>query len=161
MKARHHHSGDKGKGGLQQEKYYEEAQAWYLINKDLQTIASLVNLPVETIERWHREGHWEEKKEQAKSSPRWLAEALKGLWREKTLRLLSQGDLKPAEVEELNKIALLIERMLGQAWDLKAAALEVMDRFCDFIRQRVDDPEEIKRFAGWLWEFYQELEEDH
>ncbi len=160
MRARSDKSEGGGRQGLHREKYFEEAQAWYLINKDIKTIAELMNLPEETIKRWHQEGHWEEKKKLAMTSPRWLGEALKGLLREKTQRLLTQGDLKPAEVEELNKIAVLIERLLGEAWDLRAAALEVMDRFCDYLRHRVENREEIERFAGWLLEFYQELEED-
>ena len=39
------------------------------------------------------------------------------------------GDLKTQELDELSKIVTLLDRLCSQGWDMRAAALEVMDRF--------------------------------
>jgi len=147
-------------GRRRQEFYFEEVQSLYLAGKSLEEIREVypVNLP--TLKRWQKEGRWEEKRRQALVSPRWLGEALRGVLREKTGRVLAKGDVKPQELDELTKIVTLIDRLGNSGWDLKAAALEVMDRFSEFVRSWVKDPEEIKRFSQWIQEFFRILEED-
>ena len=93
-------------------------------------------------------------------SPRWLGEALKGVLREKTGRLLMQGELKPQELDELTKIITLVDRLCSQGVDLKAASLEVMDRFSEFLRGWVTDPEELKIITSRIQEFFRNLEND-
>ena len=53
----------------------------------------------------------------------------------------------------------LIDRLGNQAWDLKAAALEVMSQFVEFLRQQVRDPKELRCFSRRIQEFFQELEQ--
>ena len=93
-------------------------------------------------------------------SPRWLGEALKGILREKTGNLLVRGDLKPQELDELTKIITLIDRLCSQGLDIRAAALEVMGRFGDFLRGWVTDQEERQRIMQRVEEFFRQLEED-
>lgn len=140
--------------------YLEEAQSLYLAGKTLEEIQELFPVSLLSLQKWHREGHWEEKRRQVLVSPRWLGEALKGLLREKTGKLLVKGDLKPQELGELTKILALIERLCSQGGDLRGAALEVMDRFSDFMRSWVTDPEELKTFTARVQEFFRKLEND-
>lgn len=147
-----------GRGNKEQ--YFEEVQSLYLAGRSLNELQEFYPIPLSTLKRWHKEGRWEEKKRQAMVSPRWLAEALKGVLREKTGRVLAAGDLKPQDLDELTKIVTLIDRLGHSGWDLKGAALEVMDRFSEFIRGWVKEPEEIKRFSMWLQEFFRSLEEE-
>lgn len=128
--------------------------------KSLEEIQEFCPVALRTLRLWHKDGQWEEKKRQALVSPRWLGKALKGILREKTGKLLARGDLKPAELEELTRIITLIERLCYQGWDLRAAALEVMDRFSEFLRGWVQDPGEIKRFSSWMQEFFRKLEQE-
>lgn len=114
----------------------------------------------QTLVRWHKEGHWEEKRRQALVSPRWLGKALQGILREKTSRLLAKGDLTPPELDELTKLITLIERLCSHSWDIRSAALEVMERFSEFLRSWVKDREEIKRFSSWMQEFFRKLEDE-
>jgi|UniRef100_A0A7C5AK75 transposase len=147
-------------GRGKQDQYFAEVQSLYLAGKTLKELQELYSISLSTLKRWHKEGRWEQKKQQAMISPRWLAEALRGVLREKTGRVLAAGDLKPQDLEELTKIVTLIDRLGHSGWDLKAAALEVMDRFSEFIRGWVKEPEEIKRFSLWLQEFFRTLEEE-
>ena len=142
------------------ETYFREAQSLYLAGKSLAEIQELTHVPMETLKTWVGAGRWEEKKIQAQISPRWMAEALMGRLREKTVLILAKGDFKPTDVEELTKLSLLIERLRGQSWDIRAAALEVMDRFYEFLQGWVKDKEEINRFSAWLDQFFQKLEDD-
>jgi hypothetical protein len=140
--------------------YLEEAQSLYLAGKSLEDIQGLFPVARSTLQRWQREGRWDEKRLQVLVSPRWLGEALKGLLREKTGRLLIQGELKPQELDELTKILTLIERLCSQGSDPKAASLEVMDRFSEFLRGWVTDSEELKIITARIQEFFRNLEDD-
>lgn len=140
--------------------YLEEAQSLYLAGKSLEEIQKFFPVSLSSLQRWRREGNWDEKRLQVLVSPRWLGEALKGVLREKTGRLLIQGELKPQELDELTKILTLIDRLCSQGVDLKAASLEVMDRFSEFLRGWVTDPEELKIFTARIQEFFRNLEND-
>ena len=147
-------------GRSKQEFYFEEVQSLYLAGKDLEEIQEMFPVTMPTLKRWHKEGHWDEKRKHALVSPRWLGEALRGVLREKTGRVLAKGDVKPQELDELTKIVTLIDRLTNSGWDIRAAALEVMDRFSEFVRGWVKEPEEMKRFTQWMQEFFRVLEED-
>ncbi len=149
-------SGRQGKREL----YYAETQSMYLAGKELREIQEVYPVSRQTLVRWQQEGQWDEKRRQALVSPRWLGKALKGILREKTGRLLTKGDLTPPELEELSKLITLIERLCSNTWDIRSAALEVMDRFSEFLREWVKDKEEIRRFSSWMQEFFRKLEEE-
>lgn len=140
--------------------YFEEVQSMYLAGKSLEEIQEAFPVTLPTLKRWHKEGRWEEKKRQALVSPRWLGEALRGVLREKTGKILAKGDMKPQELDEITKIVTLIDRLGNGSWNIKAAALEVMDRFSEFIRGTVTEPEDLKRFSLWMHEFFRILEDD-
>ena len=142
------------------ELYGEDAQSLYLAGKELAEIQELLPVALVTLKRWHQEERWEEKRRQVPVSPRWLGEALKGILREKAGRLIIKGDLKAPELDELSKIVTLLDRLCSQGWDMRAAALEVMDRFIEFLRRWVKDPEELKRISYRVQEFFRQLEEE-
>ena len=150
----------KPKRKSKRELYFEDARSLFLAGKELEEIAALLPVALQTLRSWHVEGQWEEKRRQVPVSPRWLGEALKGILREKTGNLLVRGDLKPQELDELSKIVTLIDRLGSQGVDIRAAALEVMDRFGDFLRGGVTDQEELKRISQRVDEFFRQLEDD-
>lgn len=150
----------KAKRAGKKELYFEEAQSLYLAGKSLAEIAAVLPVALRTLKTWQRQGYWEGKRQAALSSPRILGEALKGVLRQKIERLLAKGDLKTVEVEELAKLITVIDRLGKQGWDLKAAAVEVMGQFGDFLRRQVTDPDELRRFSRRLQGFFQELEQD-
>jgi hypothetical protein len=140
--------------------YYVEAQSSYLAGRELRELQEIYPVSQQTLQRWHKEGQWEEKRRQVLVSPRWLGKALQGILREKTCRLLAKGDLTPPELDELTKLITLIERLGSHSWDIRSAALEVMERFSEFLRGWVKDREEIKRFSSWMQEFFRKLEDE-
>jgi hypothetical protein len=140
--------------------YGEDAQSLFLAGKELAEIQQLLPVALVTLKRWHQEERWEEKRRQVPVSPRWLGEALKGILREKAGRLIIKGELKAPELDELSKIVTLLDRLCSQGWDMRAAALEVMDRFIEFLRRWVKDPEELKQISYRVQEFFWQLEEE-
>lgn len=140
------------------ELYFDEAQSLFLAGKTPEEIQELLPVALSTLKRWQVEGRWEEKRRQVPVSPRWLGEALKGILREKAGKLLTQGNLRPQELDEITKIIALMDRLCSQGWDIRAAALEVMDRFSEFLRSWVTDPEELKRISFRVQEFFRQLE---
>jgi hypothetical protein len=142
------------------ELYFEDAQSLYLAGKGLEELQDYFPVALPTLKRWHLEGQWEEKRRQVPVSSRWLGEALKGILREKAGRMLEKGDLKTQELEELTKLITLIDRVSNQGWDLRIAALEVMDRFGDFLRGWLTDPDEMRRLTTMMQEFFRKLEEE-
>jgi hypothetical protein len=140
--------------------YGEDAQSLYLAGKNLEEIQELLPVALVTLKRWHQEGRWEEKRRQVPVSPRWLGEALKGILREKAGRLIIKGDLKTTELDEITKLVTLLDRLCSQGWDMRAAALEVMDRFIEFLRGWVKDQEELKQISYRVQEFFLQLEEE-
>ena len=140
--------------------YEEDAQSLFLAGKGLEEIQDMLPVSLVTLKRWHQEGQWEEKRRQVPVSPRWLGEALKGILREKAGRLIIKGDLKTQELDEITKLVTLLDRLCSQGWDMRAAALEVMDRFSDFLRGWVKDQEELKRISHRVQEFFRQLEEE-
>ncbi len=140
--------------------HFDEAQSLFLAGKELEEIAELLPVALQTLRRWQADGKWDDKRRQVPVSPRWLGEALKGILREKTGKLLAKGDLQPQELEELTKIITLMDRLCSQGWDIRAAALEVMDRFTEFLRGWVQDQEELKKISHRVQEFFRQLEEE-
>jgi len=76
------------KTGRNKRVFFEEVQSLYLAGKDLEEIQEMFPVTLQTLKRWRKEGHWEEKRRHALVSPRWLGEALKGVLRDKTGKLL-------------------------------------------------------------------------
>ncbi len=151
----------KSRGTGSRGRFYHEAQSLYVIGKSLEEILQrFPSLQLWRLQKWCNEGQWMEKRRQALVSTRWMAQALKALLQEKVRSLLAKGELNPPAVEELTKLAALIDRVGDQRWDFRAAALEVMDRFADFLHRRVEDTREIERFSKWLQQFFRHLEND-
>lgn len=141
--------------------YFDEARSLFLAGKDLLEIQKSLPVALTTLKRWHQEGQWEEKRRQVPVSPRWLGEALKGILRDKAGRLLTKGDLKAQELDEIIKVITVMDRLGSQGGDIRAAALEVMERFSDFLRGWVLDKKELGRISQGMQEFFRRLEEDN
>ncbi len=151
----------KSKRRGKRELYYEDAQSLFLAGKELEEIKEFLPVAGQTLKSWHEEGQWDDKRRQVPVSTRWLGEALKGLLREKTGRLLAKGGLKPPELDEISKIITLIDRLCSQGVDIRVAALEVMDRFSDFLREGMTDQDEIQRISQRVQEFFRQLENEN
>ncbi len=139
--------------------YYEEAQSHYLTGMSLAEIKKMMPVSRQTLSSWKELGHWERKKELVAEHPRLISQALRGLVKQKVQALLAEDDgINLEKVEELNKIILLIDRMEERCWDERAAIIEVMSRFGDFVRRQAGEKRDLEMLRRLMEKFFQETE---
>jgi len=136
----------------------DEAQALFVAGRELHDIAKLTPVTLRTLERWAREGQWEAKRKLAEESPRLLHETLHGILRTKFMKLMN-GKLVPRRrVEGIVQFLTLVDRFLGEIWDVRAATLEVMRLFSEFVRRQQMGQEDLGQTSRLLREFFTEVE---
>lgn len=136
----------------------ETAQSLFVAGLELPEIAKKLKVGLETLEEWQRENNWEKRKELVAEHPQLLSEALRGLVKEKVNDLLAKKELNPSNVDELNKLLGLIERLAEQSWDERAAVVTVMGLFGSFVRRQVGEKKELQRLTKLMGEFFEEME---
>jgi uncharacterized protein YjcR len=142
-----------------QDLFYEEARSLYITGWELQKIAKALGVPLKTLKNWQSFGHWERKKELVAEHPKLIGEALKGLVKQKVKTILdNKNELNSGNIDELNKLISLIERLEEQSWDERAAVVEVMSLFGDFARRQVGEKEELQLLAKLMEKFFEEME---
>jgi hypothetical protein len=143
----------------QQELHYEEAHSLFIKGLDLEKIKEKLSVPVPTLEEWQKSGQWERKKELVAEHPKLIGEALRGLVKHKFKTLLAnENEVNISNIEELNKIIGLIERLEEQSWDERAVIVEVMSLFGNFARRQVEEKEELKLLTKLMEKFFEEME---
>jgi hypothetical protein len=139
--------------------HYDEAQSLFIAGWELEKISETLPVSLSTLKKWQSFGHWEKKKGLVAEHPKLIGAALKGLVKQKVKKLLgNHEDLNICNIDELNKIINLIERLEEQAWDEKAAIVEVMSLFGNFARRQVEEQEELQLLVKLMKEFFEEIE---
>jgi hypothetical protein len=135
-----------------------EAQSLFTAGWELEKISETLSVSVSILKKWQSVGHWEKKKELVTEHPKLIGEALKGLVKQKVKDLLGNPDqLNVCNIDELHKIINLIERLQEQAWDERAAVVEVMSLFGNFARRQVEE-EELRLLVRLMEKFFEEME---
>jgi hypothetical protein len=139
--------------------YYDEAQSLFTAGWELEKIAETLPVSQSTLKKWQSFGHWEKKKELVAEHPKLIGEALKGIVKQKVKKLLeNQEELNISNIEEINKIINLIDRLEEQTWDERAAVVEVMSLFGNFARRQVEEKEELHLLVTLMKKFFEEME---
>jgi hypothetical protein len=137
----------------------EEAQSLFTAGWELEKIGETLTVSLSTLKKWQSFGHWEKKKELVAEHPKLIGEALKGLVKQKVKQLLGNPDeLNSCNIDELHKLINLIERLEEQAWDERAAVVEVMSLFGNFARRQVEEKEELQLLVTLMEKFFEEME---
>lgn len=139
--------------------FYDQAQSLFTVGWELEKIAETLQVSLGTLKKWQSFGHWEKKKELVAEHPKLIGEALKGLVKQKVTKLLgNKEELTICNIEELNKTISLIDRLEEQAWDERAAVVEVMSLFGNFARRQVEEKEELQLLVTLMKKFFEEME---
>lgn len=139
--------------------FYNEAQSLYTAGWKLEKISETLSVSLPTLRKWQAFGHWDRKRELVTEHPKLMGEALRGLVKQKVKNLLSnQEEINICNIEELSKIIGLIERLEEQAWDERAAVVEVMSLFGNFVRRQVEEQQEMKLLVTLMKKFFEEME---
>jgi len=146
---------------IEEDRYYDEARSLFITGTELEKIVETVPVSLSTLKRWQAIGVWERKKEFVAEHPKLIGEALKGLVKQKVKKLLSNTDgINISNIEELNKMISLIERLEEHSWDERAAVVEVMSLFGNFARRQMGEKKELINLAKLMEKFFQEMEEN-
>lgn len=141
------------------DRHYEEAHSLFITGWDLEKIRKKLSVPLETLKEWQLMGQWERKKELVAEHPKLIGEALKGLVKQKLQALMNNQDgININNIDELNKILGLIERLAEQSWDERAAVVEVMGLFGNFARRQLCEKEELELLTKLMEKFFEEME---
>jgi hypothetical protein len=139
--------------------HYEEAYSLFTTGWDLKKIQEKLSVPLATLEEWQSVGQWERKKDLVAEHPKLIGDVLKGLVKQKLQVLLNNSEaININNIEELNKIIGLVERLAEQSWDERAAVIEVMSLFGNFVRRQVGEKEELQLLAQLMEKFFEEME---
>jgi hypothetical protein len=145
----------------EEDRYYDEARFLFITGTDLDKIVETIPVSLSTLKRWQAIGVWERKKEIVAEHPKFIGEVLKGLVKQKFKKLLSNtNEINISNIEELNKVIGLIERLEEHSWDERAAVVEVMSLFGNFARRQMGEKEELINLAKLMEKFFQEMEEN-
>lgn len=145
----------------EKDQYYDEAHSLFITGTELEDIIETIPVSLSTLKKWQSVGAWERKKELVTEHPKFIGEALKGLVKQKVKKLLESKDgINISNIEELNKILSLIERLEEYSWDERAAIVEVMSLFGNFARRQVGEKEELINLAKLMEKFFKEIEEN-
>jgi len=141
------------------DKYYQEAQSLFIIGTDLEKIKELVPVSIRTLENWQSVGVWEKKRELMTEHPKLISEVLKGLVKKKVKNLFQNEEaVNASNIEEINKILNLIERLEEQSWDQRAAVIEAMSLFGNFARRQMREKKDLELLAKLMEKFFAEME---
>lgn len=137
--------------------YYDEAERLYTYGRTLEEIAGILPVSIASLSRWKRKGDWETKRKAALASTRTVAESLREVLLSKIKGILAEGNLSAGQADEIAKISATIERMERGSYNFLAAAVEVMRRYTDWAKRNLQE-DDIKRLAGWIQDWFREIE---
>jgi hypothetical protein len=135
--------------------FYDEAERQYIFGRNLEEIAGLLPVSIASLSRWCAKGSWKDKRKAALST-RNVAESLREVLQMKINTILTGGDLSRSQADEIAKISAVIERMERGSYDFKAAAVEVMRKFVDWLRPNCK-PEERQLISTKIQAWFESL----
>jgi len=113
-------------------------------------------LPVSapTLSRWSLKGGWKEKRKAALASSRTAAEALEELLNQRIEAMIVAGEFNARQADEVAKISAILERMKKGSYSVRAAAVQVMRRFTEWLRLDTQNKATIQliseKIQGWF-----------
>lgn len=141
------------------ESFYEEARSLFVSGRELDEIAKILSVSLNLLKEWQLSGQWERKKKLIAEHPKLISEVLKGLVKQRVEMILDDKEkINLSNIEELTKIINLIERLEEYSWDERAAVVEVMSLFGEFVRQHVRNKEELQLLTKLMEKFFAEME---
>jgi len=133
--------------------YYDQAEGLYARGYTLEGIAGIIPVSVATLSRWKTKGDWEARRRERVASARNVADILEEALAEKIAGLREQAGLDDRAFDSIAKASAAIERLRRGSYDIRAAAVEVMERFTAWAREQAE-AEELQMLGrlvqGWF-----------
>lgn len=133
------------------------ARELYLSGMSLEQVAEHLGLSLSQVKSWAALGHWDQRRKAWLSDARGAAASLREVLGQKVEAILATGDLDKAGADELAKIAGALAKLEGSSYDLRAAAVEVIERLAKFTASRETDVERREWLSDLLDAFFAAL----
>lgn len=141
------------------EVYYDQAEGLYVTGgHTIERISQILPVSDKTLYGWRQQGDWATQKKAHLASKRNVADILRERLAEKIGALESGGNFTAGDVDEIAKIASTIDRIERSAYDLSAAAVEVMTRFGKYLRANVKEASQLQEISRHIQGFFEWLE---
>lgn len=141
-----------------QEIYYDQAEKLYVQGgRSIEHIASTLPVSAKTLYQWKKKGDWATRKRAYLASRRNVADILRERLEEK-IAGLEGSRFTSADADEIAKISATIDRIERSAYDLRSAAVEVMERFGKYLRSRIQDANDLQQISRHIQGFFEWLE---
>jgi len=138
--------------------YYDQAEGLYVKGgHTIEGISQILPVSAKTLYEWRQYGDWATQKRAHLASKRNVADILRARLAEK-IGELETGDFTAGDVDEIAKISATIDRIERQAYDLRAAGVEVMTRFGKYLRAHVEDVGQLQEMSKHIQGFFEWLE---
>jgi len=139
--------------------YGQEAERLYVRKgKTLEEISRLLHVSVRTLSLWKNRDNWSGKRKAFLTSPHGSAEALRDILEQKIheLQSLAPGEIDGKAIDGISKVVAAITKIERQA-DPLAEAINVLDSFTAFVRERESETKFLDRLYQWVHDFFEKL----
>ncbi len=140
------------------ELYFDQAERMFCKGARASTkSAGYCRYPQKTLYEWKAAGDWGNQKKAHLASQRNVADIMRDRLAEK-IRALDGPSFTAGDADEIAKIASTIDRLERNAYDLRAAGVEVMTRFGKYLRSQTDDAAMLQDMGKHIQGFFEYLE---
>ena len=140
------------------ELYYDQAERLFCEGgHPIERIAELLPVSAKTLYGWKKLGDWGRRRKAHLASRRNVADILRQRLEEKIAEIEGRG-FTAGDADEIAKISATIDRIEKSAYDLRAASVEVMERFGKYLRGSVKDTNELQQISRYIQGFFTWLE---
>ncbi len=140
------------------ELYYDQAERMFVQGgQSIEKISGILPVSMKTLYEWKAAGDWGKRKAAHLASRRNVADILSDRLAEK-ISALDGVRFSAADADEIAKIAATIDRIRKNAYDLRAAGVEVMTHFGKYLRSQIDDAGYLQDISKHIQGFFEYLE---
>jgi hypothetical protein len=138
--------------------YYDQAEKMFVEGgQSIDRISGILPVSAKTLYDWKAAGDWGTRKKAHLASRRNVADILRDRLGDK-ISGLDGMHFSASDADEIAKIAATIDRIERNAYDLRAAGVEVMTRFGKYLRSQTDDAGMLQDISKHIQGFFEYLE---
>ena len=138
--------------------YYDQAEKLFVDGgHPIERVSEILPVSKKTLYQWKQQGDWGNRKKAHLASRRNVADILRQRLEEK-IGEIDGRSFTSGDADEISKIMATITRMEKDAYDLRTAAVEVMERFGRYLRAHGKDPSELQQISRHIQGFFEWLE---
>lgn len=139
-------------------KYGPLARDLYLKGYSPEAISQQLQVSAKTIRQWADYHGWDKERRLKVASGRQLAERMEELIHSHIAALEEKPELTPGDLDGLQKMYVVLEKVRRGTFAFSAAAVEVFEKFARWLNSVEGDKAFLERLAGHVRNFMAQVE---